>query len=178
MAFTGVIGTLILAGCRHPAVPGVESDGPNSLSLSSSSLEDGRFPAALTCDGTNKSPALNWSAPPAGTRSFALILYDPDAPGGGFVHWVLFNLPPDARALVASAATQPDLPAGTRQGANDFGNVGYGGPCPSGTHHYVFTLLALDEMLDLPQRTTRATLDHAMLGHVLARGVLIASYSR
>jgi Raf kinase inhibitor-like YbhB/YbcL family protein len=178
LALVCMCASLILAGCRHRSGPPVERDGPDSLSLHSSSLQDGQFPAALTCDGSNTSPDLHWQAPPQGTQSFSLILNDPDAPESGFVHWILFNLPASARSLPASFSTQPDLPDGTRQGMNDFEKFGYSGPCPHGTHHYVFTLLALDAVLNLAPGATRAQLDEAMKGHVLARGVMVATYSR
>ncbi len=167
----------VWAGCRKSGPP-VEHDGPDSLGLSSTSLPDGRFPATLTCDGVNTSPALAWNAPPAATKSFALILNDPDFPEGSFVHWVLFNLPPQSRSLPAAFPTQAELPDGTRQGTNDFDKIGYGGPCPNGTHHYVFMLFALDTKLSVSSGTTRAQLDEAMKGHVLARGTLTATYNR
>lgn len=174
----GSLTAFLLAGCRHSTAPPVESDGSDSLTLQSSSLQSDQFSAALTCDGANTSPELHWSAPTAGIRSFALILYDRDMPRGGFVHWVLFNLPPQSRALSASFPTQAELPDGTRQGTNDFEKIGYGGPCPNGTHHYVFMLFALDTELSLYSGATRAQLDNAMLGHVLAHGTLRATYSR
>jgi len=166
----------ISAGCHIHSGPPVERDGPDSLGLTSKNIPDGRFPAAFTCDGVDTSPALNWNAPPAGTRSLALILNDPHFPPGSFVHWALFNLPAQSRSLPASFPTQAELPDGTRQGTNDFGKTGYGGPCPRRTHNYVFTLFALDTMVNLPPGATRAQLDNAMQGHVLARGTLIASY--
>jgi Raf kinase inhibitor-like YbhB/YbcL family protein len=170
MAITG------LAGCRHQGPP-VEREGPDSLELASSSISDGRFPASLTCDGVNTSPALAWNAPPDGTTSFALILNDRNL-SEGFVHWLLFNLPPGSRSLPASLSTQAELPDGTRQGKNGFDNIGYGGPCPHGTHHYVFMLFALDTKLNLPAGATRDQLDQAMKGHVLARAELVARYHR
>jgi hypothetical protein len=94
------------------------------------------------------------------------------------VHWVLFNLPPQSRALSASLPTQAELPDGTRQGTNDFDTIGYCGPCPNGTHHYVFMLFALDTMLNSPPGATRAQLDDAMPGHVLAHGTLTATHRR
>ena len=174
----GWLATLLLSGCRRNSGPPVEHDGPDSLGLTSTSLQDGRFPAALTCEGINTSPPLGWGAPPAATKSFALILNDPDFPEGSFVHWVLFNLPSRSRSLSASLPTQEELPNGTRQGKNDFDNIGYGGPCPTGTHHYIFMLFALDTNLALRSGSTRAQLDEAMKGHVLARGTLTATYSR
>ncbi len=170
----------LLTGCHRRSVPAVEVEGPDSLGLLSSSLQDQRVPAGFTCDGANRSPALQWSAPPAATRSFALILNDRDAPGGSFVHWVVFNLPPETRSLAEAFPTGDPLPDGTRQGRNDFDRTGYGGPCPPGhkPHRYVFMLFALDTRLNLPAGATRAQVEEAMKGHVLARGTLTASYSR
>ena len=167
----------IAAGCRKSGPP-VERVGPDSLGLTSTTLSAGHFPSSLTCDGVNTSPALAWNAPPHGTQTLALILNDPDFPKGSFVHWVLFNLPPQSRSLPAAFPNQAELPDGTRQGTNDFDKIGYGGPCPSGTHHYVFMLFALDTRLTLASGSTRARLDEAMQGHVLARGTLTAAYTR
>ncbi len=178
LLIAGSLVAVLLPGCRHDYTPAVERDGSDSLTLQSSSLQSDQFPPALTCDGANSSPELHWDAPIAGVRSFALILYDRDAPRGGFVLWVLFNLPPQSRALSASFPTQAELPDGAHQGTNDFDKIGYGGPCPDGTHHYVFMLFALDTMLNLPPGATRAQLDNAMLGHILAHGTLTAIYSR
>jgi Raf kinase inhibitor-like YbhB/YbcL family protein len=171
---------LLLAGCHRRSVPAVELEGPDSLALLSSSLQGERVPVGFTCDGANRSPALRWNAPPAATRSFALILNDRDAPGGSFVHWVVFNLPPETRSLAEAFPAGDPLPDRTRQGRNDFGETGYGGPCPPGhkPHRYVFMLFALDTSLNLPAGVTRAQVDEAMEGHVLARGTLTASYGR
>jgi hypothetical protein len=120
---------LPLLDCRGSA-PAVEKEGPASIQLQGSGLRDGRFPASFTCNGANISPALSWSAPPSATKSMALILNDPDAPGGSFVHWVLFDLPPTITSLPAAVPVTRQLPDGSRQGRNDFGDIGYGGPCP------------------------------------------------
>ena len=167
------------AGC-HRQGPPVENDGPDLLSLTSSDLGNGRFPDTFTCNGTNISPALHWSAPPAGTKSLALILNDRSAPMGSFVHWVLFDLPPDTTSLPQAMPPLAQLPNGARQGNTDFDKAGYGGPCPQGhkEHHYYFMLFALDAKLNLPAGATRAQVDEAMKGHVLARGVTTASFSR
>lgn len=152
----------------------------NTLDLSSSGLKNGRIPSSFTCDGANTSIDLTWSAPPAGTVSFALILTDPDAPQGTFVHWVLYNLPSTARSLPAAFPAQPQLADGTRQGKNDFDASGYGGPCPPGhaEHRYVFDLYALDATLNLAPGATRPQVEDALKGHILARGRLIGRYSR
>ncbi len=143
----------------------------------------GRMPRVHTCEGDDRSPALAWSAPPAGTKSLVLIVEDPDAPDPAapkriFVHWVLYNLPPAAGALPEGVA--PDaLPAGTRQGRSDFGRTGYGGPCPPiGRHRYFFRLSALDtELADLGA-ATNAQLTSAMQGHVLATAELMGTYQK
>jgi Raf kinase inhibitor-like YbhB/YbcL family protein len=166
-----------MASCH--GAPRSLPDVPNALNLASSVLRDGNVPASLTCDGVNTSPNLTWSAPPANTRSFALILADPDAPQGTFVHWVLYNLSASARSLPAAFPARSQFADGSLQGNNDFGNFGYGGPCPPGhkEHRYVFDLYALDTTLDLPSGATGGEVEAAMKGHILARGRLIARYS-
>jgi Raf kinase inhibitor-like YbhB/YbcL family protein len=123
---------------------------------------------------------LAWAAPPATARSLALIVTDPDAPVGTFVHWVLFNVPAAQRELPAALPTLEQLPDGSRQGRNDFGNIGYGGPCPPGhsTHRYIFDLYALDATLNLQPGATRKQVEAAMQGHILSRGEVIWRYSR
>ncbi|MGB9879525.1 MAG: YbhB/YbcL family Raf kinase inhibitor-like protein, partial [Anaerolineae bacterium] len=118
-----------------------------------------------------------WSEPPPGTKSFALIVDDPDA--RGWVHWLLYNLPARARILPEAVPASAELPDGSRQGRNSWGKLQYGGPCPpSGTHRYSFRLYALDTVLDLPAGANAATLQRAMDGHVLAQAELIGLYSR
>jgi Raf kinase inhibitor-like YbhB/YbcL family protein len=139
----------------------------------------GAIPTVHTCDGADQSPPLEWSGAPAGTRSFALVMHDPDAPAGDYLHWVAWNIPPSARSLPAGVATTETLPDGTAQGRNDFGNPGYGGPCPpGGTHHYVFSLRALDATLTLPAKASRDAIEKAMQGHVLATAELTGTYTR
>src|SRR5436190_10237168 len=141
--------------------------------------QGGPIPARYTCDGQDVSPPLSWSGAVAGTKGFALISDDPDAPGGTWVHWVLWNLPADARALEENVPRKDILPNGARQGTTDFGRIGYGGPCPpAGTHRYYFRLCALDAMLDLPSSTTRRDLERAMQGHILAQAAWMGTYSR
>ncbi len=137
------------------------------------------IPSKFTCDGADVSPPLTLSAAPAKTGSLALIVDDPDAPMGTWVHWVAWNIPAGATALRENLAKQAALPDGARQGINDFGRAGYGGPCPpSGTHRYVFRLYALDTTLDLPAGTTRKNLEAGMQGHVLAKAELMGTYAR
>jgi Raf kinase inhibitor-like YbhB/YbcL family protein len=143
----------------------------------------GAIPAEYTCDGDDASPELRWSDPPEGTRSFALIVDDPDAPDPAapkmtWVHWVLYNIPAACTALprgVAAAA----LPAGTREGVNDWKRTGYGGPCPPiGRHRYFHKLYALDTMLPDLATPAKARLLAALDGHVLAQAELVGTYQR
>jgi len=141
--------------------------------------QGGLIPAKHTCDGADVSPSLAWSGAPAGTKSFALISDDPDAPVGTWVHWVMWNIPAEARALEENVPKKDTLPNGARQGTTDFKRIGYGGPCPpSGTHRYYFKLYALDAALDLHSSTTRKVLEETMQGHILAQAELMGTYSR
>jgi Raf kinase inhibitor-like YbhB/YbcL family protein len=137
------------------------------------------IPTRYTCDGDDISPPLAWTDPPAGTQSLALICDDPDAPVGTWVHWVLYNLPPDARSLPEAVPSDADLPRGGRHGENSWRRLGYGGPCPpSGTHRYFFKLYALDTVLDLDAGVDKKQVLRAMEGHVLAEAELMGVYSR
>jgi hypothetical protein len=150
------------------------------MKLTSQAFQPGDLiPAKYTCAGLDVSPPLTWSDPPAGTRSFALISDDPDAPVGTWVHWVIWNIPPSARALEENLPKTASLPDGARQGTTDFKRVGYGGPCPpSGTHRYFFKLYALDATLDLPSSATKKDLEKAMQKHILAQAELMGKYRR
>jgi hypothetical protein len=138
------------------------------------------MPANHSCDGVDASPALKWDGVPAGTKSFALVCDDPDAPGGSWVHWVIYGIPAGASELPENVA-KTDVVAGLKQGVNDFGRVGYGGPCPPrghGAHHYHFRLYALDADLNLAPRLSRRQFEAAMKGHVLAQTELVGTYQR
>ena len=137
------------------------------------------IPAQYSCDGENLSPPLDWGEPPGGTQSFALIMDDPDAPGGTWVHWVLYNIPADVRGLQENIASEVQFPDGSQHGLNSFGQPGYGGPCPpSGIHRYFFKLYALDVALSLGENADREQVLAAMEGHVLAETELMGTYSR
>jgi Raf kinase inhibitor-like YbhB/YbcL family protein len=149
--------------------------------LTSTTFRAGQaIPASSTCDGDDLSPHLQWSEIPISTRSFGLIADDPDAPRGTWVHWLLFNLPADAIELAPGVPRNPELPSGARQGVNDFGDIGYNGPCPprGKPHRYFFRLYALDCALNLAPGVKRPDLDAAMEGHVLAEGTLMGTFQR
>lgn len=160
------------------APPGIV--GRPALDLTSTVFAAGEsIPSEVTCDGDDISPPLQWSDPPAGTQSFALIVDDPDAPIGTWVHWVLFNLPGDSRSLPKAVPPDAELADGSRHGNNSWPRLGYGGPCPpSGTHRYVFKLYALDGKLDLEAGAGKEDLLQAMEGHVLAEAELMGTYAR
>jgi len=138
------------------------------------------IPKHHTCDGPNQSVPLSWSDPPAGTKSFALIVDDPDAPMGTWVHWVVYDIPREARQLAEGMPKQDRLPGGAIQGGNDFRRVGYGGPCPppGPPHRYFFRLYALDQPLGLAPRATKKHVLDAMKGHILAEAQLMGTYQR
>ena len=146
------------------------------FALSSSAfIQSQAIPVKYTCDDQDVSPPLQWSEPPQGTQSFALICDDPDAPVGTWVHWVLFNIPAETRELPEQALP----PGGSVDGKNSWGRTGYGGPCPpGGTHRYFFKLYALDTTLDLPAGVDKAKLLKAMEGHILGQADLMGTYSR
>jgi Raf kinase inhibitor-like YbhB/YbcL family protein len=160
---------------------GDEKGTPMSFQISTPAFSHGdSIPKKFTCDGQDISPKLSWTNPPAGTHSLALIMDDPDAPAGTWVHWVLYDLPPDARDLAEGLAKQEQLPGGSRQGRNDFRKVGYGGPCPppGKPHRYFFKLYALDAKLNLKASATKADLERTMQGHILAQAELMGRYGR
>ena len=151
------------------------------MKLTSTAFDEGQpIPRKYTCDDADVSPPLAWSAAPAGTRSFALICDDPDAPVGTWVHWVVWGISAASTELPEMVAATEALPGGARQGLNDFRRVGYGGPCPppGRPHRYFFKLYALDAELALGPRATKRDLLQAMAGHVLAEAQLMGTYQR
>jgi len=164
------------------------------LEISSSAFEPGgEIPVQYSCDGENLSPRLEWSGVPEGTESLALLVDDPDSEPPGFVHWVVYSIPPTSAGLPEGVSAQATLPDGTLQGTNDFAlfvgegetfpggapinRIGYDGPCPGNKHRYVFTLYALDTVLHLQAEATMAERSRAMEGHVLNEADLIAVYT-
>jgi Raf kinase inhibitor-like YbhB/YbcL family protein len=153
-----------------------------TLVVKAAAFGDGKaIPREYTCQGADRSPEILLENVPPAAQSWALVVDDPDAPGGTFVHWVIWNLPGKLHALPAGAPPEVlDLPDGSRQGKNDFGKVGWGGPCPppGKVHHYRFHAFALDGKLALPERASATDLERAVRGHVLAEGTLTGTYRR
>jgi hypothetical protein len=164
---------------RHP-----KESVAMTLTLSSAAFQpNSAIPDRHTCDGQDRSPSLAWAGVPVNTKSLVLIVDDPDAPDPAapkmtWVHWLLYNIPPETTGLPEAAASK-DLPVGTRQGVNDWQRTGYGGPCPPiGRHRYFHKLYALDVVLPDLKQPTKAALEKAMQGHILAHAELIGVYQR
>lgn len=167
------------------AYPGLDEStaqmrGGKKMEIKSAAFRHGaRIPAKYTCDGIDVSPSLVWVNAPAGTKRFALICDDPDAPMGTWVHWVIYDIPSDITKLQEKTPPLKELANGAKQGTNDFGTVGYGGPCPpSGEHHYFFKLYALDGPTGLKPGATKAQLLSAMKDHILGEAQLMGKYKR
>jgi hypothetical protein len=178
-----VLAFIVCTGCAQPATPAaaVLKEAPMTVNLTSPAFaEGGSIPVRYTCEGENVSPPLNWTPPPSGTASLALIADDPDAPSGTWVHWVLYNLPGDADGQSEGVKAAPTLANGAAQGNNSSNTLGYRGPCPppGSAHRYFFKLYALDAKLDLAAGATKAGLLKAMNGHILAEGQLMGTYQR
>jgi Raf kinase inhibitor-like YbhB/YbcL family protein len=156
------------------------TDSTSGLVLASGAFKKGEaIPKQYGCKGADISPPLEWSNIPNNTKTLALIVDDPDAPMGTWVHWVIFNIPSTATGLPENVPPEESLPDGALQGKNDFRNYGYGGPCPpGGTHRYFFKLYALDATLQLKGGCTKAELLKAMRGHVIGEAQLMGRYSR
>jgi Raf kinase inhibitor-like YbhB/YbcL family protein len=151
------------------------------MRLHSPAFQEGKpIPTKFTGEGPDVSPALAWDEAPAGTRSFTLICDDPDAPRGTWVHWVLYNLPPETRSLPEGVPAEERLPSGALQGTTDFQRIGYGGPMPppGKPHRYFFKLYALDTPLNLAPGATKAQVEQALHGHVLGQAQLMGTYQR
>jgi len=172
---------LVLAGCTSTNSPSLvqpassQSPDRGSMQITSPAFNNSEsIPATYTCDAENISPPLEFHDIPPETKSLTLVLDDPDAPSATWIHWLVWNIDP---ATTTMATGSP--PPGTVQGTTSFGNTGYGGPCPpSGTHHYRFTLYALDQSIDLPSGSTNDQLEIALKDHILATARLTSIYSR
>jgi Raf kinase inhibitor-like YbhB/YbcL family protein len=179
---------LAVPGCAtRPQVSGQNSTSASttqttggSIKLTSTAFKEGEpIPRQYTCDGVNVSPSLEWSGVPKSAKTLVIFADDPDAPAGTWVHWVLYNLPADNIGMVENLPATDELRAGGFQGKNDFGKIGYGGPCPpSGTHRYFFKIYALDSELPLKAGATKAEVEKAMEGHVVTQGQLMGTYRR
>jgi Raf kinase inhibitor-like YbhB/YbcL family protein len=184
---------MLTAACRREVAPpntnvasqpspAATTKGEEKMTLKVTSTafdEGGMIPAKYTCDGENVSPPLAWSGVPEAAKSLALVADDPDAPGGTWTHWVIYEIPTTEKGLAENVPARDTLDGGARQGKNDFKKPGYGGPCPpSGTHRYFFKLYALDTNLNLPPGATKDQLLKATEGHVLAQGQLMGRYKR
>lgn len=173
----------IAAGCSPTSQAGGEAEGGDGMQiqLSSTAFKDGEtIPVIYTCDGKNISPPLSWTEPPQGSKSIVLIVDDPDAPAGTWVHWVVFNLPPSMSSLSEGASSLGSQEPFGMAGMNSYQKRGYGGPCPpkGKPHRYFFKLYALDTMLDLKSGASKADVEKAMQGHILAQGQLMGTYGR
>ena len=177
---------LAVAGCG-PTAPAPTSVPPTqekgavmAFELTSSAFaHEQAIPQKYSCDGENVSPPLAWSEPPAGAQSFALICEDPDAPAGIWVHWILYNIPAEARSLPEGVPATVELADGSLHGKNGWSRMEYGGPCPpGGTHRYFFKLYALDALLDLPAGASKEQLTQAMERHALGQAELMGTYTR
>lgn len=173
---------VLFVACQAQDKADAPSKGDKTMALTITSpafAEGGMIPKKFTCDDADVSPALEIKGVPANAKSLALIADDPDAPVGIWVHWVLYNLPPDTKKLDEAMPKDSTLKNGARQGVTDFGNPGYGGPCPpGGTHRYYFKVYALDAMLTVAGKATKKDLEAAMKGHILAEGQLMGKYAR
>ena len=160
------------------------SPSTTSLAVTSTAFKNGdAIPAQFTCDGADRSPPLAWSGAPKNTAAFALLVEDPDAPGGTFIHWVIYDIASSVSSMPEGVAKGETVSAlgGARQGRTGFkGTPGYGGPCPprGAAHHYHFRLFALDRTLGIPAGASRDDVMSAMRGHELARGELVGTYTR
>jgi len=182
-----ILFTFILSACgagSSPSTPSDESlpEGEQDMSfkMTSPAFAQGEpIPQKYACNGQEVSPPLQWDDVPQTTQSLALIMDDPDAPAGTWVHWVLYNLPAGTRALSENIPPDISLPDGSRHGKNSWGRFGYGGPCPpSGVHRYFFKLYALDIKPDLPAGASKEQLLATMEGHILGQAEVMGTYSK
>lgn len=173
---------LLFPACKPKNEEPIPQKGSSTMTLkvTSTEFEDGgMIPPKYTADGQDISPPIAWDGLPKGTKSIALINDDPDAPMGTWVHWLIWNIPPEVTSLEEEIPAVREMADGTRQGKTDFGSIGYGGPAPpSGVHRYFFKVHALDTLLDLPAGATKSELEKAINGHILAQGQLIGKYTR
>lgn len=177
-ALLALLALAVVAGC---AMQKESLENSGGIVVSSDAFVQGQpVPVHYTCRGEDTSPAVRWERAPAGTQSFAVVLEDPDAPGGLFTHWLVYGIPPDRQELPEGLPAEPVVAGGILQGTNSFGTPGYRGPCPPGgpTHRYVLRVYALDGMPNLAGGAVRKTFDTVISGHVLGTGEMTAPFSR
>lgn len=152
-----------------------------AMKITTTAFNNGdKIPAQYTCDGTDISPVLKWSEVPKGTQSICLIMYDPDAPKGTWTHWVIYNIPPDVKELAENTPKTETLSSGALQGTNDFGKIGYNGPCPptGPEHRYYFKIYALDTKIAPPAKPNKKQIDDAITGHIIEKTQLMGFYGK
>lgn len=174
-----VVGLALVLETLNARAQGETSAGKLRLATNAFKV-GGEIPKKFTCEGEDVSPALTWNEPPQGAQSFALIADDPDAPGGTFTHWLVYDLPAGLRRLPEGVQKGGEIQGGGRQGMNDFPKTGYAGPCPppGKPHRYFFRLYALDEKMNLRPEAVRQELEQAMRGHILAQSEIMGKYRR
>jgi Raf kinase inhibitor-like YbhB/YbcL family protein len=179
--FTILAGLLLAGVLGGPSVHGAESGSPKKFMLTSSAFQaEAEIARKYTCDGDDISPPLRWENPPAGTKALAMVTDDPDAAGGTWVHWLVYDLSAETKELAEAVSKTEVIAGGAKQGINDFRKVGYGGPCPppGSTHRYYFKLYALDAATNLKSRATKQQLLDALKAHVLGEAELMGRYRR
>jgi Raf kinase inhibitor-like YbhB/YbcL family protein len=177
----GAAAFCLVASLAVVSLLAAEKARKDQMQLTSTAFgEGGAIPAKHTCDAKNVSPPLKWSNVPAGAKSLVLIVDDPDAPSGTWVHWVLYDLPATTSELAEDMPKSQFVAGGAKQGLNDFRHLGYGGPCPppGKAHRYFFKLYALDTLLELKPGLTKKEIESATDKHILARGQLMGTYQR
>jgi Raf kinase inhibitor-like YbhB/YbcL family protein len=179
LLWTGFLLLVLCTFCFIQPLAAAATGGKMMKIESSEFSEGGMIPSKYTCDGNDFSPPLTWKDAPAGTKSFALISDDPDAPMGTWVHWVIFNIPATINRLEENIPPHKELANGMIQGSNSWPRIGYGGPCPpGGLHRYFFKLYALDTKLELKPGVDKEHLIRAMAGHILAEAQVMGKYKR
>ena len=150
------------------------------IKIESRDFKEGELiPSKFTCDGANISPQLSWACTTEGVKTFVLLVEDPDAPSGNFTHWIVYNIPARVNSLMQNSTPTKNVPDEILMGTNDFGRIGYGGPCPpSGTHRYYFRIYGLNTAVHLDSGATKKEVLKKMEGHIIARGELMGRYQR
>lgn len=178
LVLTGIILAFLAIGATH-----INGGDVMTFSIKSVDFKDGEpIPKKFSCDAENLSPGLSWTQAPAGAKSFAMLVEDPDAPGGTFIHWIIYDIPADWKGLKKGMTSNDGAELGVKQGKTDFGNSSWGGPCPPkghGRHRYIFTLKALDiSTLGLSNGAKKLNFDKALKGHVLGETKITGVYER